>query len=951
MTVSGRPDATSMVEDPDAAGPKRGVDAGSPLASVLEGLADSLQDRRHDLLDRVHERLWEPLRRTADRLGALRDEALDAEDELRDAGRAVRMACDDLEQLGSWDVLAGELTRHLEDVVGLAHAIPGTLDLVGPAGSKGSRVPARSAVRVALSHDYGDVLGAALDPEVLVTAPARALPRSPADLLRPEDHTGTLVEAVDRAERHLRIVLEEAATRAVRAAGRLAADRGLAGRLRLRWRVGRADRRRRSAALSVDGKLAAAARSARRYLDDRRFAADLARRKRALSEAAADAAERLEEAAGRSGNLRELADRLEEAGRRAARAAPERDPGSGASPAARLAEIHGRVRDVTAALRSSLPAMDRPEAPFPRSLDRTVRLGRALFELSGPGGADRRVPDHGKGPGPEAAADLRARVSRAVAEVRDQIREAEEILGQGVQAARAAVASGTVDAEELAELVRTTGERTARRLRAAADELDGQVGRAAGEARALPDDLIDEIKRRVHASGAEAEAMGELRRRLEALRAATERIVRKADDRIGPPLRGLRSTVARLLPGGAAGRASRRLEEAGAGADFTRKVAADELRRDGTDMAGLPLLYRWLFRPEPLDDPHLLAGRGEELDRLRETADRWREGRDAAAAVVGEPGSGKTTLLNCWSQELGGAVSLRRGRVDRRLSGREEAARWFAGFLGVDDDRSVRDGADLVGALGDRREVILLENGERLFRREVGGFGAVETLVDLMERTAGRLAWVVSFTLEAWLYLRTVTALEGPFGDVVSLGPLERDELEAAVLSRHRLTGFDVRFLADDDLPRRRRTRLEGASEVERQALLREWYFDDLHRAARRTVGWALHLWRASLRAGSQDEMTVLPLRTPEPGYLSELDRETLFLLATFVLHGDLDRADLGSLPSTDGARSRERLARLARLGVLRPVEGLPPPAPLRIDRWLHAPVVDLLRDERLLHL
>lgn len=950
MNESGSPETASTAEGREGVALRDVVEAGSPLASVLEGLADALQDRRHDLLDRVHDRLWEPMRRTADRLGSLRDEALESEDELRDAGRAVRMACDDLQELEPWDVLAGELTRHLEDVAGLSHAIPKSLDLAGRSGAGGSRLPARAAVRVALSHDYAYALGSLLDPEALVTAPARALPRSPADLLRPEDHAGALVEAVDRAERHLRIVLEEAATRGVRAAGRLAADRGLAGRLRLRWRTSRSEGRRRSAALSVDGELSRAAGEARRHLDDRRFAADLARRKRALNEASAEAAARLEEAAARSGDLRELADRLEEAGRRAARTGPEGDEGGEGSPATRLAEIHDRVREVTAALRSSLPAMDRPEAPFPRALDRTVRLSRALFDLTGPADGGRGVPERGEGPGPEAAAELRARVSDAVAEVRDQIWEAEEILGQGVQAGRAAVASGAVEAEELAELVRTTGERTARRLRAAAGELDGRVGRAAEEVRDLPEALIGEIKRRMRASGAGEGAKGRLRQRLDALRERADRLLRRVDTRFGPKLREIRDTLTGLLPG-AAGRATRRLEAAGAEADFAREVAAGELRQAGADMEDLPLLYRWLFRPEPLDDPHLLVGRSEEMDRLRETADRWREGRDAAAAVVGEPGSGKTTLLNCWTHELGGAVSLRRGRVDRRLSEREEAARWFGGFLGVDGAESARDGAELARALGDRREIVLLENGERLFRREVGGFGAVETLVELMERTAGRLAWVVSFSLEAWLYLRTVTALEGPFGDVVRLGPLGRDDLEEAVLSRHRLTGFDLRFEVDDETPRRRRARLEGAPTAEQQALLRTWYFDDLHRAAQRTVGRAFQLWRASLRAGRPGEVTVLPLRVPRLDFLAELDRETLFLLAAFVLHGDLDRADLGRLPSMDVDQARERLARLERLGVLRPVEGLPPPAPLRIDRWLHAPVIDLLRDERLLHL
>lgn len=949
MTVPGSPDAATGIEGREASAPGAVSEARAPLAPFLDELAESLRARRHDLLDRVHDLLWERIRRTADRLGALRDEAIGGEDELRDAGRAVRMACDDLEELEPWEVLGEELTRHLEDVAGLAHVIPRTLETAGQPGAAG-RIPARSAARVALADEYAAAVAEGLDAEVLVGRPARAVPRSPADLLRPADHGEALLEAADRAERHLRVVLEEAAAGAVGSADRLARDRGPAGRLRLRWRLGRAEGRRRNAAAAVERKLAEAAEEARHHLDDRRFAADLARRKRVLNEAAAEAADRLEEAAARSGDLRQLADRLEAAGRRAARTAPDRPSGGEPSAASRLADIHGRVKEVTAALRSSLPAMDRPEAPFPRALDRTVRLSHALFDLSGPGGADRRVPEHGEGPGPEAAAELRSRVSRAVTEVREQIWEAEQILGQGVRAGRAAEASDTAEPGEMEQLVRTTGERTARRLRAAADELDGQVGRGADEVRGLPDELIAEIKRRVHAARGEAVPAGRVREGLEVVREAAERVVRAAGSALAPIADAVRRGVSRLRPGGTEA-VGRRLAKAGAEADFARDVAAAGLRRDGEGMEGLPLLYRWLFRPEPLDDPHLLVGRGQEIDRLRETAARWRRNRDAAVAVVGEPGSGKTTLLNCWTHEVGGAASLRRGRVDRRLSEAGAAARWFADFLAVDGPGDVRDAADVARALGDRREIVLLENGERLFRREVGGFGAVETLAELIERTAGRLAWVVSFELEAWLYLQTVSAVEGPFFDVVRIAPLERAQLEEAVLSRHRLTGFELRFMAGEDLSRRRKARLDGASEEDRQALLREWYFDDLHRAGGRTVGRALQLWRASVHGGVEGEARVHPVRVPDVDFLSELDRETLFLLAAFVVHGDLDRPDVGRLPSTDVDRVRERLARLARLGVLRPVEGLPPPAPLRVDRWLHAPVTDLLRSERLLHL
>lgn len=895
--------------DESAAGTatRRAAADGDPLAALQDDLQEHLEERRSDLLERMHAELWEPLRRSADRLGSLRDDALTSEDALRDAGRAVRMLCDEFEERDPAAVLREALGRHLDEVSEFAHRVPRMM-AAGRAPGGGMR-PARGAVKAVLAADYPEALRRALDPDVLVVEPGAAVPPSPADLLRPEDHSGRLTEAIDRSERHLRLALEEAAEAAVEETGALLRDGRTLDRLRLRWRRSRAAARRRALRTSLSDLLDGAGEQLRDLLDMRRFTADLARRERALTDAAAEAAERLEEAAGRGEEMRELAGRLERGGRSVGSGLAGRDEARGGPEPARLERLESRVRTALDRVRAGLPETDRPGTELTRSLGRFVQLAEALSGVGGAGEGTRT-------PAARRPGELRDRVSRAVPHVRETVREAGEIVGHGLRAARSESGVREPDPETVSGLVRESCERAARRLRDAAEFLEETLRGAAAEVREVPDEILAELRAR-QKSGAEPEA-GWRRLLRKTARAAVRsfRRVRRGWSREGPDRSG---------GPGARGRAvDRRREQPGRGAPGDAEVPRSE------GFEALPAIYRWLFRPEPLDDPHLLVGRDGDVERLRSLRRRWERGEPAATAVVGPPGSGKTSLLNCGARDLEAGVPVHRGRVDRRMTDAEEVVRWFARFFGVEGAPDTPEG--LAEALEGRRELVLLENGERLFRREVGGYRAIHALGRLLDATGGGIAWVITFDREPWRVLRSVTGIEGRFGDALLLGPLDRRELEEALLARHRLTGYDLRFVGTGDLESRRAA-----------------WFDRLYELSAGWPGRALQIWRESLVATGPNEIRALPPRRPCPGRVGELDRESLFLLAALVQHGDLPDEDLPLVLHKTEEETSELLGPLRREGLVRAVPGLPPEAPLQVDRSVYAGVEERLRAARLL--
>ena len=947
--------------------------------SLFDELRRGLEHRADRTRERIDERIWGPVRELAARLGERAGEARRCDDALRDAGRALRMACDEIETLSLAAVLEEELRAHLEDVLPLAHALPRTMELPGEGG--GRRVPARAAATAVLRGDYPVSLVDRLRPEALVVAPASSLPPAPADLLGDEDWQARLAGAVEGAAEHLSRMLDDLAAEATEQLRRRLLSAGPFTHVRARWRDRRAKRERDEALAALRRSLAEADAEAEAELRRRRLAADLARRERALRDMASASAERTRALASEGVRIRRIAEGLE------ALASGERPipvdgvPGDGESALGQLVErIQAALEERRQALGPASPDGERLDAAVTRLGQRAAALGAVAGDFlardGGAAAAESSARDEQGGELSElargACEELAGELHAQLEEAREGLREAGEIVRHGVEASRAETveeraATPGRPAEADAGAAREACRRAAHRLRDTATRLETELESTAGRIESLPDRVLAAIRDRLvpgHAGGRRptpgALGAGETRPSSRAARRMMRRArvyLRAAGRAVAGAWSAAVAQVRRwvAVPATAPEREGQQARRPGGGAAIAALVSELE---SGSDLAGLPANYRWLFRSEPLDDPRLIMGRDGALGRLRDARGRLREGRPAAVAVVGGPGSGKTTLLNAVVSEMDAGDAFRRGAVDRRLTTRSEALEWLAAFLfpegegpGPGEWARSEETTALAGALGGRRELVLLENGERLFRREVGGYGALTALAEFIEATAGQLGWIVTFEKLPWRFIETVSSLAGAFDEVLDLGPLDRSQLEEAVMARHRLTGYDLEFEPPEGgVSSATAARLRATGEEERQVWLRDRCFDQLHGDGDRDVGEALFLWRRCVRAdpGRPGIVVARPTPIPDPLPLEELDRTVLFALAALAIHGDLDRDGLAEAAGGTGVPGAIHL--LETSGLLEPAGG-PPPAPLRIRPFLHRIVTDRLRGANVLPL
>tara|TARA_B100001750_G_scaffold235830_1_gene238870 strand:+ start:106 stop:4887 length:4782 start_codon:yes stop_codon:yes gene_type:complete len=332
-------------------------------------------------------------------------------------------------------------------------------------------------------------------------------------------------------------------------------------------------------------------------------------------------------------------------------------------------------------------------------------------------------------------------------------------------------------------------------------------------------------------------------------------------------------------------------------------VVAPEVFAPPAPRVKLPLVYERLFAADTMEASDVLTGREEQIRRAREFLAPAKEtrgqGRRRAVAVVGLDGVGKASVTS----------AIIRG-------GRWKSVKRFS----LDRPFTV---ADVNGLLEEARSasLVVVDGLFWMVAAKPGGFEPLRRFVDGVLADGDQRSWLVQAEDVFWRYASAVAPIADAFPEVVELKPLTIDELTAAVMERHRLSGYGHAF-----------DRLEGESWLEAWLARSaskfrrpyEQYFKELHAATGGLVRDALRLWLTSIRGIEADDIVHVG-HVPSSGYtaVSRLPTDQLMLLFQVARQGWMNDAVLAHLFRTDRRTARAQLARLHHLGLLESGDGL----------------------------
>ncbi len=317
----------------------------------------------------------------------------------------------------------------------------------------------------------------------------------------------------------------------------------------------------------------------------------------------------------------------------------------------------------------------------------------------------------------------------------------------------------------------------------------------------------------------------------------------------------------------------------------------------------LPAIYRRLFRPEPVEDPRFLVGREAEMAALTELRQMWEAARPAAAIVVGERGSGKTSLLNCAQVAVFQGVDLIRGKFQSRVRTAAEMRGFLQNLFGLRDDAAFSHG------LAGTRKVVVLEEMERSFLRQVDGYQGLKELLSLITATSERILWILVINRISFQFLDAAVGLGAFFSHRINTMSVEPEVLQNAILGRHNLSGLRLHYAPPSE------------SEVRADALRRflgleqdpqQLFFEALYRESEGIFRSAFELWQSYIE---RVEGGVLYMQHPrQPDYealISGLTVNDLFTLQAILQHGSLtpeEHAEIFQLAEAESGTQLEAL-------------------------------------------
>lgn len=294
----------------------------------------------------------------------------------------------------------------------------------------------------------------------------------------------------------------------------------------------------------------------------------------------------------------------------------------------------------------------------------------------------------------------------------------------------------------------------------------------------------------------------------------------------------------------------------------------------------LPGIYRRLFRLEAVEDPRFLIGRETELAAFGEARSVWEAGRPVALLVVGARGSGKTSLINCALQRSLSGLEVCRGEFTHRVVTPSEVRATIAKIIGIEAPDRIEE------ELNEHGRVVVLEELERAFLREIGSFAGVRELQRLIAATCGTTLWIIACNQRAFQLLNRVLALADSFSHRIDAASVPEDVLRQAILVRHNLSGLRLRFLPQGgpaSLGERMAARLGRRGSPETAFFLR------LAEESGGVFRTAFELWLGEVVQARSGTLDLRPVGRPEiADIIAELDQDDLFTILATMQHGSL---------------------------------------------------------------
>lgn len=309
----------------------------------------------------------------------------------------------------------------------------------------------------------------------------------------------------------------------------------------------------------------------------------------------------------------------------------------------------------------------------------------------------------------------------------------------------------------------------------------------------------------------------------------------------------------------------------------------------------LPADYQEAFSLKSPADADQLKGRDKELDIIRKA-----KAAGLALLVSAPMGAGATSILSVVAAEFEGAKLL---KDNTRISTRSRLVQVLAEALGLKDVTTLDA---LVKQEPTDKPVIIFENIERLFQRNIGGFELLNDFLYIINQTSANIVWIVSINSYSHYYLDSVMDLSSNFYHTLYVAPMPREILTELLLSRNQ--DYNPIFLKPEDLPHSLQRKMKESPPAKRKEIVRDYFFTEMESFAKGNISRAILFWLESVVRVDEKRVYLKPFRHKEK---IDPSLEELFVLEAILQHTSLSATDLAKVLDLPARKSEVLINKL----------------------------------------
>lgn len=312
----------------------------------------------------------------------------------------------------------------------------------------------------------------------------------------------------------------------------------------------------------------------------------------------------------------------------------------------------------------------------------------------------------------------------------------------------------------------------------------------------------------------------------------------------------------------------------------------------------LPFYYKQLFLGNQIIGKEFIIERKYETDCANNAIDIYRQGYNGALLVLGERHSGKSSLCRFIASKYFDRKNI--FHVFPPDGGSIEPNEFKNRLFDI-----LKQNGDYEKALNniEQNSTIIFHDMELWWERSRKGFAVIEEMMELIYKYSDKCFFIVNAGTHSFKFINRIKPIENVFISAIECQPFDSEELQKAILLRHRSTGLKFQLGKQN----------EDLISNFRLAGLFNKYFD----ISNGNVGQAMHYWISNI---IKVNPLAIDIRNPiviNNQALKKLNIDWLIILQQFMLHKHLSTARLKQLLDTDEDKKTLMIQFVKRSGLI----------------------------------